>query len=221
MGAGEEDLGPALLAAHVIDIGAHAVAVPQRLARHDLVAADDRFGAAEIDHGVAVFDPLDDAVHDLADAVLVFLILLLALGVAHLLDDDLLGGLAGDAAVFEGRQGFGEEVADLGVGVALAGFRERDLGRRVLDLLGYFEKTGKRDLAGLAVDLGADFVLGAVARAGRLLDRLFHRFEDDLLVDGFLSGDRVGDLQKLKSVGAHCHGYALWFMPFRPSTFHP
>ena len=113
--------GPALLAAHVVDIGAHAVAVAQRLARHDLVAADDRLGAAEIDHDVAEFDPLDDAVDDLADAVLVFLILALALGVAHLLHDDLLGGLRGDAAEFDGRQGFEDEVADLSVGVALAG----------------------------------------------------------------------------------------------------
>ena len=116
--AREEDLRAALLAAHVVDVGADAVAVAEVLARDHLVAADDAFGAAEIDDDVAVFDALDGAVDDLADAVLVLVVLALALGLAHLLHDDLLGGLRGDAAEIERRQGLGDEVADLGVGVA-------------------------------------------------------------------------------------------------------
>ena len=75
-------------------------------------------GAAEIDDDVAVFDALDDAVDDLADAVLVLVVLALALGVAHLLHDDLLGVLRGDAAEIDRRQRLGDEIADLGVGVA-------------------------------------------------------------------------------------------------------
>ena len=66
---------------------------------------------------------LTDAVHDLADAVLVFLVLAVALGVAHLLDDHLLGRLRGDAAEIERRQGVGDHVADLGGRVALCGPR--------------------------------------------------------------------------------------------------
>jgi hypothetical protein len=45
---------------------------------------------------MAEFDALDDAGDDLADAVLELLILPLALGVADLLEDDLLGGLRCD-----------------------------------------------------------------------------------------------------------------------------
>ena len=90
------------------------------LARQHLVAPHDRFAAAEIDHHVAVFDALDDAVDDVADAVLVFLVLPVALGLAHLLHDHLLGRLRGDAAVFERRQRVGDGVADLRGRMALA-----------------------------------------------------------------------------------------------------
>ena len=127
MGARQEDLRAALLAAHVVDVGADAVAVAEVLARDHLVAADDALAAAEIDDDVAVFDALDGAVDDLADAVLVFVVLALALGLAHLLHDDLLGGLGGDAAEIERRQGLGDEVADLAAGFAPARLVERDL----------------------------------------------------------------------------------------------
>ena len=97
----------------------------KRLARQHLVAPHDRLAAAEIDDHVAVFDALDDAVDDVADAVLVFLILAVALGLAHLLHDHLLGGLRGDAAVFERRQRVGDSVADLRRRIAALGVLER------------------------------------------------------------------------------------------------
>ena len=119
MGARQEDLRAARFLAHVVDVGAHAVAVAEALARDQFVAAQHRLGAAEIDHDVAEFDALDHAVDDLADAVLELLVLPLALGFAHLLDDDLLGGLRGDAAEIDRRQRIDDEIADLGLGVEL------------------------------------------------------------------------------------------------------
>ena len=113
MRARQENLRPALLAAHVVDVGADAVAVAEGLARDQLVAAHDRLAAAEVDDDVAVFDALDDAVDDLADAVLVFVVLAVALGLAHLLHDHLLGRLRGDAAEIDRRQRLGDGVADL------------------------------------------------------------------------------------------------------------
>ena len=131
--ARQEDLRPAHLAADVEEIGADAVAGPEGLARDEFVAAHDRLAAAEIGDDVAVFDALDDAVDDLADAVLVFLVLPVALGVAHLLHDDLLRRLRGDAAEIERRQRLGDGIADLRRGIALARLRDRDLARVVLD----------------------------------------------------------------------------------------
>src|SRR3954451_13743233 len=105
VGAREKDLRPTRLTAHVIDKGADAVAVTKGFARQHLIAAHDRLAAPEVHNHVAVFDPLDDAVDDIADAVLVFLILAVALGLAHFLHDHLLRRLGGDSAVFERGQG--------------------------------------------------------------------------------------------------------------------
>src|SRR5690606_24626554 len=72
MRARQEDLRAALLAADVIDIGADAVAITERLARDHLVAADNALATAEIDDHVTVFHTLDRAVDDLADTILEF-----------------------------------------------------------------------------------------------------------------------------------------------------
>src|SRR5690606_32737915 len=80
MRARQEDLRPARLAAYIVEIGADAVAGAEGLARDQLVAAHDGFAAAEVDDDVAVFGALDGAVDDLADAILVLLVLPVALG---------------------------------------------------------------------------------------------------------------------------------------------
>ena len=148
MGARQEDLRAALLAAHVVDIGAHAVAILEVLARDQLVAADDRLATAEVDDHIAVFDALDGAVDDLADAVLVFVELAVALGLAHLLHDHLLGRLRGDAAELHRRQQFGDEVAGLRVGIALARVLDRDLLGEILDGVDDFHQPLQLHLAG-------------------------------------------------------------------------
>ncbi len=63
---------------------------------------------------MAELDALDDAGDDLADAILELAILALALGIADLLEDDLLRRLRLDAAELDGRQRIDDEVADLG-----------------------------------------------------------------------------------------------------------
>ena len=169
------------------------------------------FAAAEIDDHIAIFDALDDAVDDLADAVLVFLILTVALGLAHFLHDHLLGRLRGDAAEIEWRQGLGDPVADLRRRIFLARLVQRNLRRVVFDLVDDQQQARKPDLAGLRIDLGAHLGLLTVARARRLLHRVFHRGQDDLPVDRLFARDGVGDLQKFKPVGANGHRLS----PFR------
>ena len=112
VGARQEDLRAAGFAADRHDQRADAVADADHLARDLLVAADDALGAAEIDDDVAELDALDDAGDDLAGAVLELFILALALGIADLLEDHLLGGLGGDPAELDRRQRVDDEVAD-------------------------------------------------------------------------------------------------------------
>src|SRR6195952_5140571 len=95
MGAGQENLRSAGFAADVENIGADAVAVAEHFARQHLVTAHDGFAAAEIDDHAAIFDAFDDAVDDVADAVLEFLILPVPPRPAHLPPDHPLGGVSG------------------------------------------------------------------------------------------------------------------------------
>ena len=199
VGARQKDLRAARLLAHVVDIGAHPLALAEALARQQFVAAQHRLGPAEIDDDIAELDPLDEPVDDLADAVLELEELPLALGVAHLLDDDLLCGLRGDAAKIDRRQRVGDEIADLGLGVQPLRLRERDLGRLVLDRIGHLAEAQQPDLAVAAVDLGADVVFLAVFGAARLLDRLLHRLQDFVAVDALVARDGVGDLQQFRA----------------------
>src|SRR4051812_49694307 len=105
MGARQENLRSSRFAPHVENIGADAIAVAEYLARQHFVATDDGFAAAQIDNDAAVFDALDDAIDDVDNAILEFLVLSIALGLAHLLDDKLLGRLSGDTAVLQLRPG--------------------------------------------------------------------------------------------------------------------
>ncbi len=198
--ARQEDLRPARLAAHVVDVGADTVAVAEDFARQHLVAPHDRLAAAEIDHHVAVLDPLDDAVDDVADAVLVLLVLPVALGLAHLLHDHLLGRLGGDAAVFERRERIGNGVSDLRRRVALARILQADLARRIFHALDHEQMARQPKLAGLGVYFGVDVGLAAVARARRLGDRVLHGGNHDAAVDRLLARHGVGDLQQLQPI---------------------
>src|SRR5207249_7276889 len=89
VGARQENLRAAGFLPDIVDVGAHPLALPEAFARQELVAAQHRLGAAEIDDDIAEFDALDETVDDFADAVLELLVLALALGVAHLLHDHL------------------------------------------------------------------------------------------------------------------------------------
>ncbi len=207
--ARQEDLRATLLTAHVIDVGADAIAVADVFARDHFIAADDALGAAKIDDDVAVLGALHRAVDDLAEAVLVFAELAIALGLAHFLHDDLLGVLRGHAAEIQRRQALGDQVADLRFGVAPLGVRQVDLRRFVLDVVDHRQHARKPRLARLRVDLAANVVLARRSAICSLLDRVFHGLDHDLAVDRLLASDSVRNLQKLEPVGANtshaCH----------------
>src|SRR3546814_12998993 len=110
---GQEYLRPARFAAHRQDDRADAVADAHQFARNLLVAADHALGAAEVDDDVAELDRLDDAGDDLERAVLIFLILTGAIGLAHLLENELLSRLGVDAAQVAPGQLIAAEIAEL------------------------------------------------------------------------------------------------------------
>ena len=112
--AREEQLRAARLRPNLAQQALDAVLRLDRLARDQILARDEAFGiAAEVDIGAVAVDALDDAAHELARAALVRLDDLLALGLAHLLHDDLLRGLRRDAAELHGLHRLLDEPADL------------------------------------------------------------------------------------------------------------
>jgi hypothetical protein len=121
--------------------------------------------------------------------------LAVALGLAHLLDDNLLGRLCGDAAIFERRQRIGDRVADLRGWMALAGFLQSDLVGRIFDGFHYQHVAGQPQITCFRLDLGVHVGFRAIARASSLGDGVFHRCDHDAAVDRLLARDRIGNLQ--------------------------
>ena len=205
MRARQKNLRPALFAANVIDIGAGAITGPENFARDHFVTPYRRLAASEIDDHIAKFHPLHDAVDDIADPVLVLLILPVALGFADLLNDHLLGRLRGDPPEIERRQGFRDPIAGLRRRVFLARLVDRDLSGVVLDLIDDEEQAGKPDLSGFWIDFGANLGLLTVAGPRGFLNGVLHRGENDLPIDRFFPRDGIGDLQEFEPIGADCH----------------
>ncbi len=199
-GARQKQLRAARLGAHLPQEGLDAILGLELLAHDHVAARHEAFGvAAEIDVDAVAVDALDDAADQRADAVLVLLDHLRALGLAHLLHDDLLGLLRGDAA--EGRRFHRllDVQARRGGLVDVQPVLEAQFGFRILDLARivgeHLPAAEGLVVAGLAIDGDAHVPQLAVlaARGGR--ERGFERLEDDFLVDALLVRDGIDHQQ--------------------------
>jgi hypothetical protein len=201
VGAAQEDLRTTVLTLDLQDQRADTLAHADGFTRDLLIAADDTLSAAQVDDHMTEFDRLDHAGDDFARAVLELGVLAVALGIAHLLEDDLLGALRVDAAQINRGQRVDDIVADLGALLQLLGLLEVDLLEVVLDHLDHLDHAPQAQVAGARVQLGADVILGAVTVARGLLDRFFHRLDDDRLVDHLLGGNGGCNRKQFGAVG--------------------
>src|SRR6185437_2200790 len=169
---------------------------PQALANGELLEArllalgHAGFGLAEVEDDVHGLEALDGGGEDLAGTAAVLLKDGVALGLADLLEDDLLGHLGGDAAEGRGVLVEAQLAADLDLRGELAGLIESELVLGVLDLLialdDGLEDVGA-NLAGLPVELAAHGLLGLVELARGESDGVFDGADDDLRVDALLA----------------------------------
>src|SRR5207248_5094883 len=97
VGARQHDLRTLRAAIDALDDGAHPIARRVAFRARLLLAGQHGLDAADFEDDVAVLEPLDDAVDDFADALVVFVEDVLELGLAGFLEDPLLGGLPCDA----------------------------------------------------------------------------------------------------------------------------
>src|SRR5439155_864401 len=125
----ERDLRPLGRPAHLEHVGANPIARVVALAQNLLPLGQDRLGLADLENHVALLDSMDDAAEDLALLAHELRVDPLALGVAHLLEDDFLGRLRRDPPEVLGRPLLLELelVVELGVGVQRLGVVEADL----------------------------------------------------------------------------------------------
>ena len=150
------------------------------------------------------------AFFDVADLLVVLGEDVLALGLADLLEDDLLGGLGGNAAEHLGRLRKLHLVAELDavghfvavqLAVHLAGFVDRDLGGRVGDVLHDLLEREEVDLAGFQVEARLEVLARLVVLARRRGDGFFDGADDDVGLDSLFFGERFDRLlQRIR----HC-----------------
>ena len=240
IGAREDDLRAAGLAVDVLHVGDDAIAGTVGLARRLLAERQDALGATEVDDDVvALLEAPDDAADELALAVLVLVEDDVALGVAHALEEHLLGGLGGDAAELAARLLELEQIAELLVllGGLLRVVRvPEDLEAELLAELGLEPAPSGRprarsrararrrivdhghvleevDLPGVLVEAGLELAVRAEGALRGLEDGCLDRLDQDLLVDALVLGDHF-DGREEADIGAlrsglGCHGHFL------------
>ena len=150
--AGDDDLRAPGRLFHSDDDDTHAFARGVALQPRLLAPRHAPFGLAQVDDDVAVLETLDDAVDNLADMPVVFLIHAFALGFADLLEDHLLGHLGRDPAQALGRLLELQLVIDLDVVLQRLGFLDGNLQRLVLDLFHDLPDREHFDFARIGVE---------------------------------------------------------------------
>jgi hypothetical protein len=127
MGSRQHDLRRLRGAGDLEDVGVDAVALAIGLVGDLLAPGEDRLGLSKVDDDVALLEAAHDSVDEAALLVLEFTEDALALGVADLLDDDLLCGLRRDATQLNDEHLDAKGVANLAVWVRRASLVQRDL----------------------------------------------------------------------------------------------
>src|SRR5690606_38903807 len=195
--ARQVQLRAASFAVDLRDVRAHAVADAQVLLRDHLVARQPRLDLARLDDRALAIHALDRARQHGFAAREEVVDDLLALGVADLLQDDLLGRLRADATQVDRLELFLDVVADLDVADLLLRLGQDHLDVVVLELaVGDDLPAPERlRLAGHAVDRDADvdFLLEALLHGGG--QRALERSEHDVARDVLLARERIDQQQ--------------------------
>ena len=210
--------GPLAFFGHGLDHGAHAVADRVVLRARLFLARNLRLDAADFRDDVAALEALDHRVDDFADALAELAVNLLALGLAHALRDDLLGGLRGDAAELLGFLRELDFHPDFGfVAVELAAPRRaRSRCAGVGDLGDDLAHGVELDLAGLEVEARPQVLVALEHLARRREVRVLDRADDDGRVDALVLRDDVDHLLQFGVAISSFDSSELHFQP-RPA----
>ena len=198
--AGDDHLRAASLLAHFDDQGLHAVAALVMFARDLLLTGQNGLGAAQVDHPAALVAALDDAGDDFAHAVLVFLVNDFLLGVAHALDDDLLGGLGRDASQVLHLDPEAHFVVQLYGGIMLAGVGQGNLSVLVGHVVVFHHDFELVYLNVAGVVIVGHFHVHILAEAAqhRGAHGVFQRVDEHVAVKALVFADLINGLFEFK-----------------------
>ena len=200
VGAGHHDLRAADVLAYVDNDGLNLIAAFVVLLGDLLLARQNGLGAAEGNDPAALVAALHRAGNDLANAVLELVKDLGLLRVAHALDDDLLGGLGGDAAEILDVHAEAHLVVELDRGIVLPGVGNGDLRVLVghvvvrhhdLELVDF-------DVAGFLVVRDFDVDILAVAAQHRGAYGLLQRLDEHIAIQASVLADLINGLFQFK-----------------------
>src|SRR6185437_1825183 len=189
IGARDDDLRPLRGAIHGANGDTQAITDVVGLEAGLLALGQPGFGSAEVHDKVRAFGALHDAIEHLADAGVVFVVDRVALGLAHLLQNNLLRGLRGDSAQHSGGLGLGNFRADFDLRTLLAGFGERNFMEGIGRFFDHLADRKHVHLAGFRIELGAQVFFGAVILARRDDHRVFDCGDDHIRFDVLLPAD--------------------------------
>src|SRR6185437_7861132 len=133
IGAGDGHLRPLGRAFDAANHHADALAIGKRLEPGLIAAPEPALGVADFDHDIGSFGAFHGDVHHLTDAADVLVVHGVALGLADLLKNDLLGHLRADAPEAIGRAFQANFATDFRVGVQRAGLVKGNLEHRIGD----------------------------------------------------------------------------------------
>src|SRR5690606_17072276 len=232
VGAGENDLGPLGLAIDVLEERHDAIARAIVFARSLLSCGEhglDVLALTDADDDIlSALESADDPRDQFALAVLEFVVDAIALGVPHLLHDDLLRRLGGDASkALTGTLQLTEiaeilillarrlivlvEVEDLeaellaGLGLEAIALRRlvADLGLLVIALRDDGHVLEKIDRAGLIIEARLELAIDTERALGRSENRLFGRLNEHFRINAFLLADLLDDCPKCETALLH------------------
>src|SRR5512145_383697 len=201
IGAADDDVGALGGLGDANDRDANPVAGLVGLGAALLLAREQRLGPPEVDDAVTHLLAFDDPVDDLADASRVLGEDVVAFGLAHLLEDHLLGRLCSDAPEHVRRLGELDLRPEFGLVDELAGVRETDLRLGDLHLLDHMLHSEDLDLTRVLVEAATQILGRLVVLLGGREDRVLDGGNDDIRVDVLLATDLLDLLTELVGHG--------------------
>ena len=154
-----------------------------------LAHGKNRFGVSEVHDEIPTVHTLYDAVDDLALAIDKALIDRFALGVLHLLDDHLLGGLGGNTAESGGIHLQAQTVTEFTIVIELTPLFEGNLNIGVHHIGHHLFELKHLNFTGFFVILNLDVGVLAQLFSGCRGKGLFQRLDQHIKIDSLVFAD--------------------------------